>query len=99
MQVDASAPPGEGAVIRSEMVDYLVGVVRSRPEGRQLQTAVNAARTVIQAIDAQRTPEQTLIEILGSEEAAAQWMRDTLPRLEARIAARARALVERTGDE
>ena len=78
--------PGEGEPLRSEMVDYLVEVVRSRPQGRGLQTGVNAARFVIQAIDTRRTPEQTLVEILGSEQAALDWMREMIPKLEAKLA-------------
>lgn len=89
--------PGEGdAAIRGEMVQYLVEVVRQRPEGRQMQTAVHAAAFVIRAIDAHRSPEATLIEILGSDEAALEWMRVTIPKLEARIG---RRLAKGAGDD
>lgn len=82
-------PPSNGGKgeLRTEMVDMLAEIARKaygRP--RSWGTAGQCAERVIKAIDAERSPEQTLVEILGSEQAALDWMREMIPKLEAKLA-------------
>jgi len=75
--------------LRAEMVEILAGIARDhagRP--RSAMAAVSAAGRVISAIDDEADPAALLVKLMGSDEAAAEWMRATLPKLEARIAAK-----------
>ena len=74
--------------LTEEAISYLLEVVRSRPEGRQLSTGVAAAGRILE--HAQWVHEHTMtanfVAYLGGPVAAARWLAENRERLEASLA-------------
>ena len=83
MRKQAKQTPRDAAMLRL----WTIGMAKAGP--RQRHVSVAALRVYLEAKDRELNPAEILVKILGSEETALQWMRETIATLEARIASRA----------
>jgi hypothetical protein len=82
--------------LAEDALRYLDAVLRAAPtSGRHVGDGIAAARMILDQYrwqqDRNEGPMWKLVQLLGSEEAALAWMRETMPKLEATIGRRSAA--------